>query len=290
MEVLQAVVLGLLLGGVYAVMATGLSLMFGVMRVVNLAHGAFIVLGAYVAYFGARLWDVDPFVACLVAGPMMFTIGVLLYRTVFTRITETPRYVETTVLLTFGVALMLEGVMAYAFTGIYRSVNTSYGTQSFNVGALFVPKGQFYAAIASLGLVGLLWAFLYLTRTGYAVRATMQNRTAAQTVGVDVEWVSTLAFGIGLGLAGVSGPLMSYLFTFFPASHWDWVATLLSLIVVGGLGSLSGALVGGLLLAVASSLVGSAFGAIWSSLTFYLALFVILLVRQQGLFGSWQEA
>jgi branched-chain amino acid transport system permease protein len=288
-ETIQLLILGLLLGGVYAVMAMGLTLMFGVMRVINLAHGAFIILGAYMAFFTFQWYRLDPFLSILVTAPAMFLLGVVLYRVLFSRIADTPRYVEMTVLLTFGLALIAEGAMAYAFTGIYRSANPSYATGAFDLGPFFVPRGQLYASLTSLALLAALWGYLRFTRTGYAIRATMQNRTAAQIVGVNVDGVSTIAFGIGLGLAGAAGSLMSYLFTFFPSRHWEWVALLLSLIVVGGLGSLAGALVGALLLAMIASLVGGTFGATWSTITFYLALFLILLIRAEGLLGKKVE-
>jgi branched-chain amino acid transport system permease protein len=190
-----------------------------------------------------------------------------------------------TVLLTFSVALILEGAMGYAFTGIYRSTNPGYATGSLTIGSAFVPLGQLYAAITSVVLLLALAAFLYFTKAGFAIRATMQNRSAAQIVGVNVRHYSTIAFGLGMALAGASGSLMSYLFSFFPGRHWQWVALLLSLIVLGGLGSLKGAVIGALILAVASAFVSDAFGSTWSPLTFFLALFLILLIRPQGLFG-----
>ncbi|MPZ88921.1 MAG: branched-chain amino acid ABC transporter permease [Nitriliruptorales bacterium] len=289
-DVLQIVILGLLLGGVYALMASGLTLVFGVMRIVNLAHGVLIFLGAYLAYFAFTLFGIDPFLSILITMPVMFLFGMLLYRLLFPRIEGSPRFTEGTVLLTFALALITEGVLAFIFTGIYRSTNPSYTTDAFLLGPFFVPKAQLYASGVSVLLLALLWGFLYFTRTGYAVRATMQNRTAAQIVGVNVRRISTLSFGIGLALAGASGSLLSLLFTFFPSGHWAWIALLISLVVLGGLGSLRGALVGALGLSVASAFMSAWFGPTWSPMTFYLALFLILLVRPQGLFGKPMEA
>lgn len=288
-QMMQVLILGLVLGGVYALMAVGLTLVFGVMRIINLAHAAFIILAAYLAYWLFELLHIDPIVSMVITMPVMFLVGVLLYRLLFPRITESPRYVEMTVLLSFALALITEGVMGYTFTGIYRSTTPSYATQAVLLGPFYIPKGQFYGALVSVGLLVLLWAFLQFTRTGYAIRATMQNRDAAQIVGVNVNRISTLAFGIGMALAGASGSLMSYLFTFFPGKHWQWIAILMSLIVLGGLGSLMGALVGALLLTVAAAFVSSFWGPTWSPMTFFLALFLILLVRPQGLFGKKLE-
>jgi branched-chain amino acid transport system permease protein len=204
----------------------------------------------------------------------------------FPRIEGSARYVEMTVLLTFGLALMVEGTLTSIFSGTFRSVRPAYVSTSLKVGDLFIPTGQLIAAGVSAALLIALWAVLQLTKTGTAIRATMQNRSAAQIVGVNVRRTSALAFGIGMALAGAAGSLLSFLFPFFPARHWQWIALLLALIVLGGMGSIKGAIVGALLLAVASSIVTAEVGPTWSPITFYLALFLILLVRPQGLFGA----
>ncbi|MFQ5851130.1 MAG: branched-chain amino acid ABC transporter permease [Candidatus Binatia bacterium] len=289
-QLVQVLILGLVLGGVYALMASGLTLVFGVMRIVNIAHSAFIIFAAYISFWGFKLYHVDPILSVFITMPLMFFLSVIIYQLLFPRITGSPRYVEMTVLLTFALALVVEGVMGFLYTGIYRSANPVYTTKALFLGPYYLPLGQFYATMLSLGLLGLLFLFLRFTGTGRAIRATMQNRTAAQIVGVNVERISTLAFGIGIALAGASGSLMSFLFTFFPAKHWQWIAILLALIVLGGMGSLVGAVVAALLLAVASAYVSYFFGPTWSPVTFFLALFLILLIRPQGLFGKKIEA
>ena len=286
---LQVVILGLLLGGVYALMASGLTLLFGVMRIVNLAHGVFILVAAYIAYFLFVWAGVDPLLSMLVTGPVMFLLGMALYQLLFVRLEGSDRFSEMTVLLTFGLALVAEGLLGYFLTGIFRSTSPAYATEAFLVGDLFIPKGQMYGSTVSFVLLGLLWALLAYTKVGHAITATMQNRTAAQIVGVNVRRVSTIAFGIGMMLAGAAGSLVSYLFTFFPARHWQWVAILLSLVVLGGLGSLKGAVIGSLILAVAAALISDSLGPTWSPMTFYLALFLILMFRPQGLFGREVE-
>lgn len=282
----QVLILGLLLGGVYALMASGLTLLFGVMRVVNLAHGAFIILAAYFSFFMFELAGVDPLISMLIALPVFFLLGVVVYQLLFPRIEGSPRFAEMTVLMTFGLAFITEGLMSRFFTGIFRSANPPYARDAIILGDFFIPTGQFYASLASVGLLVGLWAFLKFTRTGYGVRATMQNRDAAQIVGVDVRRVSTISFGIGMAVAGASGALVSFLFPFFPARHWQWIAILLSLVVLGGMGSLKGAIIGALVLAVASSFVNVEVGATWAPITFFGALFLMLLIRPQGLFGK----
>lgn len=289
LQFIQILILGLSLGGVYALMSSGLTLIFGVMRIVNLAHAAFIIIAAYIAYGLFQAFQIDPILAMLVTMPVMFFFGILIYKLLFSRLADSSRFVDSTVLLTFAMGLVVEGTLSHFFSGIYRSTTPRYATAALNFGPLYFPEGQFYATLVSVGLLFTLWAFLRFTRVGYAIRATMQNRMAARTVGVDVDWTSLITFGIGTALAGASGALISFLFTFFPAKHWEWISMLMSLIVLGGMGSLLGALVGAFSLGVASAFVSFHFGPIWSPITFFLALFVILLVRPQGLFGKKLE-
>lgn len=286
MQWVQLVVLGLLLGGVYAMMASGLTLLFGVMRVVNLAHAAFILLAAYLTYTLFENLALDPMVSLVVTMPLMFGLGVVLYLILFPRLEASPRYVEMTVLLTFGLALMVEGMLTFVFTGIFRNVRPEYSSTAINLGDIFMPTSQFYASTISFGLLIVLWAVLRFTKTGTAIRATMQNRSAAQIVGVNVRRVSAISFGIGMALAGAAGSLLSFMFPFFPARHWQWVALLLALIVLGGMGSIKGAVIGALLLAIASAFVTDLFGPTWSPITFYLTLFLILMLKPEGLFGA----
>jgi len=289
-QLVQVLLLGLMLGGVYALMASGLTLIFGVMRIVNIAHAAFILFAAYLAFWAFKIYHIDPMVSVLFTMPLMFLLGMGIYRLLFPRIGGSRQFTSMTVLLTFSLALMVEGVMGFLYSGIYRSANPPYTTRALLLGPFYLPAAQLYATLLSLLLLGVLFSFLRFTRTGRAIRATMQNRTAAQIVGVDVERISTLAFGIGMALAGASGSLVSFLFTFFPAKHWQWIGTLLALIVLGGMGSLSGSVVGAFLLAVVAAYLGHFYGPTWSPITFYLALFLILLIRPQGLFGKKLEA
>jgi branched-chain amino acid transport system permease protein len=293
-NVIQVAILGLLLGGVYALMAAGLTLAFGVMRIVNLAHAAFIIASAYISFFAFDKLGIDPLLSVVFVMPLMFLFGVVVYQVLFRRIEGSKKFGEMTVLLTFGIAIMVEGLLGFVFTGIYRKATPGYANESFILDGLFlpegdilfIPKGQFYASLLSIVLLVGLWAFLRYSQTGYAIRATTQNRDAAEIVGVNVRRVSAISFGLSTALAGASGALMSYLFPFFPFRHWQWVAVLLALVVLGGMGSMKGAVVGALVLGVASSFVVDQIGPTWGPMTFYLALFLILLIRPQGLFGK----
>ncbi len=289
-QMIQIFLLGMTLGGVYALMASGLTLVFGVMRIVNIAHAALMIVAAYISYWAFKLYAVDPIISIFITVPVLFLVGMIIYKLLFTRIPSDARFGETTVLLTFSLALIIEGILGYLFTNIYRSTNPPYATDAILFGPFYLPTGQFYATLISIGLIVLLWAFLQFTRTGNAIRATMQNPTAAEVVGVNVEQTSMVAFGLGIALAGASGAMMSFLLTFYPGMHWEWIAILLSLIVLGGMGSLNGALVGAFVLAISAAYVSFFLGPTWSPVTFFLALFIILLVRPQGMFGKKMEA
>ncbi|ANK75093.1 MULTISPECIES: branched-chain amino acid ABC transporter permease [Ensifer] len=288
-DILQILILGLALGGVIALMGSGLSLVFGVMRIVNLAHPSLIICGAYVSYWAFKLWGLDPIATLPIAALIMAAIGVLLYRLMFESQAKSARYSEMTVLLTFALAMIVEGFLGAAFTNTQRVTSPEYATDAFFIGSLFIPKGQLYAGCVSLAIIGALTLFLNYSRLGYAIRATTQNREAAELLGVNVNLISMIAFAIGIGLAGAAGSLVSFVFSFFPAKQWEWIAMLMSVVVLGGMGSVLGTVVAALLLSVIAAFVGTWVGATWSTMTFFLALFVILLIRPQGLFGEKPE-
>ena len=240
-------------------------------------------------FYCSKSLSLDPILSMAITMPLLFGIGVVYYRVLFAPRADNPRFTDITVLVTFATALIIEGLLAFFFTGIYRSTTPRYAQTPVLVGPFYIPESQLYATIISILLIVALWLFLRYTRSGNAIRATMQNRNAAQVVGVNVTWISTLAFGIGLGLAGASGSLISFIFTFYPAKHVAWIGLIMSLVVLGGMGSLLGALAGSFLLAVAAAFVSFYAGPTWSPITFYLALFLILLIRPQGLFGKKVE-
>ena len=286
----QVLILGVMLGGVFALMASGLTLIFGVMRIVNLAHPIMIIWGAFVAYWLFKLYGLDPILAMPIAAAFMFVVGLILYKLVYAREAASAKYSELTVLLTFAVALVMDGFISTLFSNTQRVTSPSYATDAILIGPLFIPTAQLYAGIVSIVLIGALFLFLRYSRTGYAIRATTQNRVAAQLLGVNVAFISLLTFAIGSALAGASGALVSFVFSFFPSKHWEWIAVLMSLVVLGGMGKLVGTIVGAFVLSIIAAFVGTYAGATWSTLTFFIALFVILLVRPQGLFGDASES
>lgn len=283
-QLLQALALGLLIGGVYALLASGLTLIFGVMRIINVAHGAFLVLVAMLTWWMWRQTGVDPIIASVVTTPLMFGVGWVLYRSVVVRIRGASP--SMSVLLTFGLALTVEGLLNVTAGNKFRSATPGYFEQSFRIGGISLPKPQVYGFLAAIAVLALLYFVLMTTWTGRAIRATSQNPTGAALVGVGATGTAALAFALGTATTGVGGSIMSVLYPFFPASHYDWISRLLGIIVLGGMGSLPGALIGALVLGLAETLTATYGSLRWSTLVFYGVILVVLLMRPQGLFGT----
>jgi branched-chain amino acid transport system permease protein len=283
-QLVQALVLGLLIGGVYALMASGLTLIFGVMNIINVAHGALLILVAFITW---KIWSttgVDPILLSIVMTPVMFGFGWLLYKGVLSRIAGSSPGMS--VLLTFGIAITIEGVLNVTAGNKFRSATPSYFSQSFRVLDISLPKAQVYGCIAAVLVLGLLYVVLARTWTGRAIRASAQNSSGAALVGIQSAGVAALAFAMGAATTGVGGSVLSVLYPFFPASHYDWISRLLGIIVLGGMGSLVGALVGALVLGLAETLTATYVSLQWSTLIFYAVIMLVLLFRPQGLFGS----
>ncbi|HEX7626024.1 MAG TPA: branched-chain amino acid ABC transporter permease [Gaiellaceae bacterium] len=282
---IQACILGLLTGGVYALMASGLALGFGVMRVINVAQGALIILGAYLSYTLYSSLGIDPFIGLLVLTPAMFVLGVVL-QIVFLRPLREEEREELSILVTWAIALGIEGILSIAYQTTYRSTITSYADRSWTVLGYYISVARTYAFVASIVVLVLLFAILRFTKLGRAVRATVQNPTAARLLGVETRLVSALGFGLSVATASAAGAVYGIVFPFNPGSHYDLISRLLTIIVLGGLGSLGGAVIAALGMGLAESLFSAEFSPTWASFTFFVVLIVMLVLRPQGLFGA----
>jgi branched-chain amino acid transport system permease protein len=283
-EFVQTIILGLLIGGVFALLAAGLTLIFGVMNVINVAHGAFLILAAFVTW---TLWDatgLDPLLAVIVTTPLMFGFGWLLYNATIRPIRMAPP--SSSVLLTFSLALVIEGVMGLVWGNTSHAVRTSYFDQSFVVGDLFLPKSQVYGCLLAVGVLVGLWIFLVRTWTGRAIRASAVNPQGAELVGVNVAAVAAMTFAVGVAVTGAGGSIVSVMYPFLPGSHYVWISRLLGIIVLGGMGSLPGAVVGALLLGVGETMTTTYIGPEWATAVPFVVIFVVLLMRPQGLMGA----
>ena len=282
-ELVQTIVLGLLIGGVYALAASGLTLIFGIMNVINVAHGAFLILASYLTFIVWTHTGLDPMLFAIALTPVMFAVGWLSYRLLIARIAGSPP--SMSVLLTFAIALVIEGILSIVYKGIFRAVTPSYFDESFHLGNIFFPKAQVYAALIALGFLALLLVFLTRTWMGRAIRASSQNSQGALLMGVNIGAVAALTFAIGIATTGAAGAMLSVLYPFYPAAHYRWISRLLGIIVLGGMGSLAGAFAGALLLGVAETMTQTYVSTRWATVVPYVLILVVLLLRPQGLFG-----
>jgi len=283
-QIVQAIILGVLIGGVYALMASGLTLVFGIMKVINVAQGALVILAAYLSYWLFSHLGIDPFLSILVVAPAMFVLGVAV-QLVFVRSLRGPDASELSLLVTWALALRIEGVLSVFFKTTFRSTLPSYADRSWDVLGYNVGFVRVLAFGTSAVLLILLSLLLTRTRFGRAVRATVQNPTAATLLGVDANRVQTLSFGLGVSMAAAAGAVYGVIYPFNPGSHYDLISRLLSIVVLGGLGSLGGAVVAALAMGVIEAIVAVEISPIWASFSFFVVLITFLLVRPQGIFG-----
>jgi len=282
---IQGLILGVLTGGVYALMASGQTLIFGIMKVINLAQGALVILAAYLAYQLFTSFGVDPFVAIPVTSTVMFGLGVGV-QLVFLRPLRREDSSELSLLVTFAVALLVEGVLSVTWKTTHRSINTGYANASWTLFGYQITVVRFWAFILSLGALAALFLLLNRTRFGRAVRATVQNPQAAQLLGVESQRVAALGFGLGAATAGAAGSVYGLLYPFNAGSHYDLISRLLSIVVLGGMGSVGGAVIAAVIVSTSSAIVASTVSPAWSEMTFFVILILVLLIRPQGLFGT----
>ena len=283
-ELVQAVILGVLIGGVYALMASGLTLVFGILKVINVAQGALVILAAYLSYALFSHAHVDPFLSILIVTPAMFVLGVAV-QLAFMRSLRGPDGSELSLLVTWALALGIEGVLSVIFKTTYRATNPSYGDNSWTLFGYSFSEVRVLAFLASAVLLLALSFLLTRTRFGRSVRATVQNPTAAALLGVDANRVQTLSFGLGVSMAAAAGAVYGVIYPFNPGSHYDLISRLLSIVVLGGLGSVGGAIVAALAMGVIEAVVAVEISPIWSAFSFFVVLIVFLLARPQGIFG-----
>lgn len=278
-----AVVTGILTGGVYALMASGLTLVFGVMDIINVGQGALVILGAYLTYALEQHLHLDPFLSLILTIPAMFVLGVLIEVTIVRRIKRDRTMLS--ILVTFAVALIIEGVLTIVFTADLVKISAWYVDTSFHVGSVYIAYVYLFGFILSVVLLAALYLFLYRTKFGQGIRATVQNRTAAELIGINVGLVETVTFGIGVSLAAAGGMVYGAINTFNPVSAYDLISRLLVIIILGGMGSLSGALLAALFMLVVENVTAVVWSPVWATLVFYVVLAAVLLVRPQGIFG-----
>jgi branched-chain amino acid transport system permease protein len=284
-EISRAIAAGILGGSVYALMAVGLTLTFGVLDIINVAQGIFVVLGAYLSYALSVHLHLDLLLGLLITVPAMFIIGLVIYW-LFIRPLRGAERTSMTLLACFAVALIIEGVLYREFGSGYVSLNAWYTSASVHIFDFYLADiyliGFGLAAVA----FGAIYLILYRTTFGRAVRATMQNRVAARLIGIDVNRVSALTFGIGTAVTAIGGMVYGAISGgFTPNSGYDLISRLLAIVILAGLGSVGGALVAAVFMTTAEALV-DIWQPDWAVAVFYLALVIILTLRPAGLFGQ----
>ncbi len=281
---LQSLLSGVLIGGAYALIGVGLTIIFGVMRIINFAHGDLVMLGMYASFFLFTLGNVDPFVSIVFVFPLLFLFGALLQKLVINRVLNA--LPQNQILLTIGIGLILSNTMMLLFTSDYRIISTTYSSGSFRIGEISVSTPLLLSFVITAAVTAVLYWFLLKTNTGQAIRATAQDRDAAQLMGVNVKRMSVLATGIGAGLAAVAGSLISPTYYIFPQVGQPFTLKAFVIVVLGGMGSVMGATVGGILIGATESLAGAYISSGLKDLVVYVLFLGILLFKPAGLFGK----
>jgi len=281
--ILQATIYGLIIGSVYAVIAAGLSLILGVLRIINVAHGEFLMVAMYLSYFLFTGLNIDPILSILIAVPTLCLLGALIFYLFVKPLMKAPEINQ--ILLTIGISIFLQNLALYLFTGDYRSLTLSYSQETIPIGNLLIGVPHLITFIISLSItLGFYW-FLKSTDLGRAIRAAAQNREAAILFGINVDKIYLITFSIGIGCLGVAGPLLATFYYVTPTVGSIFLLTAFVVVVIGGMGNFLGAFYGGLLIGVTESLGAIFMPGSLSPVFTFIVFIIILLFKPEGLFG-----
>lgn len=280
---LQVLVNGVALGGLYACIAAGFSLVWGVLNIINVLHGSLIVLGGYLAFFAHQRFGINPFLFAPIAGAILFLPGFAIQRVIVNPVMTRP--VLMTLVLTFGLTLFLDNTMLVAFTADYRKINLQPPPGVVDVAGVILPLDRFYATVAGLLLVSALWLLLRFTQLGRAIVAVRMDRDAAALMGIDVRFIHAVAFGLGTFMAGAAGALLAAIFPISSLSSSSYLGKAFVICVLGGLGSLPGVVAGGFALGVVEAFGALALGPENALTVSFVLLIALLAVRPTGLLG-----
>ena len=274
----------MLMGGVYALIAIGLTLIFGVLEIVNFAHGEFVMLGMYFSYFLFTLLGIDPYLSIFIIIPLLFFLGISTYKFLIEKVMGARLHIQ--ILLTLGLMLFLQNLALFIWTSDYRSVKLGYSTTVYNLQGLMVSFPRFVACLVALSIAAILYIFLKKTDIGMAIRACTVEKEGAALVGINVKRIYLVAFGIGIVCAGVAGSTLLPFFYVSPTVGSIFVLTAFVIVVLGGMGNFAGALLGGLIIGVAESM-GEVFlpGSLKQVVSFTIFI-LILFFKPMGLMGG----
>jgi branched-chain amino acid transport system permease protein len=283
MLTLEVVLSGILLGGLYACMAMGFSVIWGVTNLINLAHGSMIIVGAYVTWALTTHTGIDPFLTLPVSAATLFVLGYALQRLILNRVIRISLFMS--LVFTFGLNMLLVNVNLQLFSADVRSITMPYSSLALDLWGIRLPYTRIGVCVLALALTGLLYLFMNRTRLGNAIRAVAQNERAAAALGVKRAHVYAVAFGIGAALAGAAGTLTAALYSFSPVTGDGMTMKAFVIVLLGGLGSMSGVIVAAMVLAVAENLVSALLAPGLRDAVSFFFLLALLLLRPRGLFG-----
>jgi len=279
----QVLANGILLGGLYAAIAAGFSLVWGVLNIVNMVHGSAVVLGSYAAFFAWQRLGLNPFIAGIIVGPAIGVLGYLIQRFLVGRVIAAP--VLITLVMTFAIDLVLNNAMLVAFTADYRKITGASGLAPFRIGTVSLPADRLIATVLAVAGAYALHLYLHSSRLGRAIVAVRMDQETAKLMGVKVERIYNITFALGLAMAGMAGCFLAAVYPISPLASGGYLGVAFTACVLGGLGSVAGAIVGGLVLGIVESFGALAFGAEYSLTVAAVLLIAMLLWRPQGLLG-----
>jgi branched-chain amino acid transport system permease protein len=279
-----AAINGLLMGGIYTLVASGLTLIYGVLHIINFAHGSMLMLAMFGVYFLLTKLGIDPYLALLVMVPAMYALGYLLYRHMIGRLSLGRD--ENILLITLGLSILIENLALMFFKGDSRTISLAYSDKMIELGPLLLGVPKVVSFVAAMVLCGLLGLFITRTDTGKAIRAVAKERMGARLVGIDVDRIFAVSFGIGLATLGAAACLLMPIFYVSPSSGHVFVIVAFTVVVLGGMGSFLGAVIGGLIVGLTESFGGLFLGESLGQIGISLIFILILLFRPSGLFGD----
>jgi branched-chain amino acid transport system permease protein len=284
--VVQSLISGIMMGSVYALLGVGFSLTWGVMKVINISHATFGLLGAFIAYTLLHAWGLDPILSLALSAPLLFFLACLIYRFIIVPITKAKEVIVASMIVTFGIGIILENVMLLVWSPDPRLLTTSYTSKVLILGPIYFQYPRLAGFLMSLAGVLVIHFFLKKTYMGKAVRAAWQQPDAAQLYGVNLQRISMITFGLAISSAGAGGVAMAFLYAFEPHTHNLWLIYLFLVVIVGGVGNVLGTALAGLIIGVITGLSFAFLPYQWVNLLTFGLLMVILFFRPQGLFQS----
>jgi branched-chain amino acid transport system permease protein len=281
---LQLTINGLLLGGMYGLVAIGLTMIFGVMNIINFAHGEFLMLAMY-SSFWMNIWlGMDPYLTIVVITPLFFLLGLIFQRLMIQPILKAQEVAQ--IFATVGLSILLQNGALFFWSADYRVVRTSYSSMSFEVMDTYIGLTRLCALLVVFLLAAFLFWLMKKTFLGKAIRATAQDRSAAALMGINIRWIYLMTTGIGIACVGIAGAVLSPVFSIFPTVGIQFVLVAFVVVVLGGMGDLAGAFFGGLIIGLLESYSGFFIAPALKTLVYFVVFVLILLIRPSGIFGT----